>query len=127
MKQPSNVSPRTQAVFAHAKELLHVAEHLGALQVALCGSVARGDDHDRSDLDFYVHEFVKPKATDACRRASRLVKEFGRILAPYRVDVRGIPCWPLSSEHEASMKMDAIDLRRFIADASGKDDVAHVL
>jgi predicted nucleotidyltransferase len=114
MKRPSNASPRIQAVLARGYELLRVAKDFGALQVALCGSAARGDDHDRSDLDFYVHEFVEPDATNARRRANQLVDAFRRMLAPYSVYVRGIPGWPLDPEYEASMKTDTIDLHRFL-------------
>jgi predicted nucleotidyltransferase len=101
----------------HAHELLDVAKDLGARRVALCGSVARGEDGDCSDLDFYVREFEEPNARNALRRADQLVKEFRRILVAYCVDVRfrgigdrGIRGWPLSPEHDASMNKDAIDL-----------------
>lgn len=93
------------------EELLRIAENLGARRVALCGSVARGSDHDGSDIDFYVKEFAGPDQT-ARVRANRLVKGYRLILQPYGVDIRGIPGWLLSADHEASMLRDAIELEQ---------------
>jgi predicted nucleotidyltransferase len=88
--------------------LIRVAASCGATSVALTGSVARGEDKDGSDLDFFVYDFADPESPDAGKRANRLVKEFRRILAPYRVDVRPLPGWPLGPEFEQKMRADAI-------------------
>jgi predicted nucleotidyltransferase len=117
---PNPDSPRLAAVIRNGEELLSIAEEAGAIDIALCGSVARGDDEDDkdppSDLDFYVPDFRDPESRDARQRADRLVDEFRRVLAPFGVDVRPLPGWFLSSEHEATMKRDAIDLRVIIAE-----------
>jgi hypothetical protein len=53
-------SPRCAAVRGHATELLAVAERLRARNVGPCGSIARGDDHDDSDIDFTSGTFRIP-------------------------------------------------------------------
>jgi predicted nucleotidyltransferase len=78
--------------------------------MALTGSVARGDDKDVSDIDFFVDNFADPGGPDARDRADRIVAEFRRILAPYGVDVRPLPGWPLGAEFEATMRHAAIPL-----------------
>ena len=97
-----------------AAELVALAAGYGATRVSLCGSVARGEDVDGSDIDFYVNEFSQPGSLDGQDRADQLVLGFRRALAPFKVDVRGIPGWLLGPEHEASMRRDAIDLRELI-------------
>jgi predicted nucleotidyltransferase len=87
-----------------------LAATYGATRVSLCGSVARGDDIEGSDIDFYINEFLEPRSPDALERADKLVVAFRQVLAPFKVDVRGIPGWLLGPEHEASMKRDAVDL-----------------
>ena len=97
-----------------AAELVALAAGYGATRVSLCGSVARGEDVDGSDIDFYVNEFSQPGSLDGQDRADQLVLAFRRALAPFKVDVLGIPGWLLGPEHEASMRRDAIDLRELI-------------
>lgn len=106
-------SPRLVAVLTNGAQLLAIVESVGANGVALCGSVARGEDSDekQSDLDFFVHVFQNPDATDARGRADRLVNEYRALLRPIGVDVRGIPGWPAGPAHEATMRRDSIDLR----------------
>jgi predicted nucleotidyltransferase len=106
-------SPRRAAVRDHATELLAVAERLRARNVGLCGSVARGDAHDDSDIDFYVWDFQNPDGIDALERAQALVKAFRGLLQPYRVDIRGIPGWMLDLAIEKNMQRDWIDLHDY--------------
>jgi len=88
-------SPRWAAVVACARELIKTGIQRGTNHFALCGSVARCEDGDESDIDFYVFEFGDPDASDARARANQLVKDSGRILQPFGVDIRGIPGWPV--------------------------------
>lgn len=107
-------SPRHAWVLAHAAELTELASRFGARRMCLCGSVARGTDTEDSDIDFYVWEFrdAEPgtlEHMEARRRADALVKAV-RALCPYRVDIRGIPGWPLDAPHEDTMRRDSIAL-----------------
>lgn len=104
-------SPRLAAVAACARELIETARVHGAHRVALCGSVARRDDKDGSDIDFYVFEFAEWNANDARARGNYLVRDYRKILKPYSVDIRGIPGWPVDPDFEAAMKRDSIDLQ----------------
>lgn len=104
MKPPS---PRLLWVARHAAELTAIAADLGASGVCLCGSVARGDDTEGSDIDFYVREFRE--GSDGRDRADQLVNEF-RDRCPFEVDVRPLPGWLLDAEHEATMQRDAVPL-----------------
>ena len=112
---PEQRSLRLAWVKSHARELIAIAERLGAHRVCLCGSVVRGTDGPNSDVDFYIYGFDDGPLTefglglDARERADQLVKEF-RALAPYKVDVRGLPGWPLDPPFEATMRRDAIEL-----------------
>ena len=86
--------------------------------MCLCGSVARGTDTDESDIDFYVWEFDAGEPgtlahTEARRRADTLVRTV-RALCPYRVDIRGIPGWPLDAHHEHTMRRDSIALSELL-------------
>lgn len=101
-------SPRRLLVATHAAELSAIAATLGAKGVCLCGSVARGDDSEGSDIDFYVREFRD--GSDGRRRADHLVKEFRDRCRPYEVDVRPLPGWLLDAGHEAAMQRDAVPL-----------------
>lgn len=78
--------------------------------IGLCGSVARGDVGDHSDLDFCVSEFVEPEARDANPRATQLAGEFRRVLDRIKVDIRGIPGWLIDPEPEESMQWGLVDL-----------------
>lgn len=114
---PNPASPRLNLVIARRDELLHAANELGAIGIALCGSVARGEDSDKSDIDFYVTHFEGFEDRNHSNmkgwlRATQLVKEFRRILEPYHVDVRPLPGWCLGADHETSMRRDAIDLEK---------------
>jgi predicted nucleotidyltransferase len=107
-------SPRMAWVKAHAGDLMEVAASVGAMHVCLCGSVARGEDSDDSDIDFYVWEFDEGASgplprIEARRRARDLVKAF-RALSPYKIDVSGIPGWLLDPSWEATMRGDSIEL-----------------
>ncbi len=104
-------SPRLAAVRAQTAQLLAEADRLGAHGVGLVGSVARGTDHDDSDIDFYVRDFQHPDGPEARLRANELVRLFKAALAPYAVDVRGIPGWLLDPPHQAAMRRDWTDLR----------------
>lgn len=111
-------SPRLLWVKQHAAELIALGESYGAHRLSLCGSVARGEDSDDSDIDFYVHDFYPGEPgiierTLAADRADELVKAI-RTLCPYAVDVRGIPGWPIDEAHETKMKQESIDLTGFI-------------
>jgi predicted nucleotidyltransferase len=110
---PSRVSGLA-AVIEHGEELLAIAQRLGVRTIGLCGSVARGEDGDQSDLDFYVSEFDEPESGDARSRATQLVREFRRVLDPIKVDIRGIPGWLVDPEPEDSMRRDSIDLRQLL-------------
>jgi predicted nucleotidyltransferase len=103
-----NDSARMTWVRVHAAQLIQIAASFGATGVCLCGSVARGDDTDDSDLDFYVRSF-DDTLPDARGRADGLVESF-RALSPYRVDVRPLPGWRLDSPYEATMQRDSIEL-----------------
>jgi predicted nucleotidyltransferase len=105
-------SPRLAWVKAHVVKLTETAAKYGATRVCLCGSVARGEDTDKSDLDFFVMEF-DDHAPDVRGRAEDLVREF-RALSPYGVDVRGIPGWFLDPPFEATMRREAIELSRLV-------------
>lgn len=113
---PNPDSPRLASIVRHGEELLRISRDAGANGIALCGSVARGDDGDSSDIDFYVHAFCEPESPDGRDRAERLVKRFRGVLLPYEVDIRGIPGWFIDPPQEASMKLDSIDLASVIAD-----------
>lgn len=106
-------SPRRALILRHRQELLAIAERFGAGRLAVCGSVARDEDKNGSDIDFYVWAFTDWDGVDSRTRADALVREFRRVLAPFSVDVRGLPGWPLDPPFEASMKRDAIDLSDF--------------
>jgi predicted nucleotidyltransferase len=96
---------------AHRAELLCIAQQCGA-RIAICGSVARGQDRDGSDIDFHVRCFddADRPGDYAYRRVKKLVDEFRRMLAPYRVDLYPLPTYPLGGAQKASMERDAIDL-----------------
>ena len=114
MTSCTDVSPRLAWVKAHAAELIDLGASYGARRVSLCGSVARGTDHDASDIDLYVWEFdIESDGTSARQRANQLVKAI-RSLSPYEVDVRGIPGWLLDPPFEATMQRDAIDLSTLV-------------
>lgn len=83
----------------------------GAIEVGLCGSVARGQDRDDGEIDFFVRNFVPADGPEARLRATQLVRDFRRILAPHSVDVRGIPGYMTDPAYEASMRRDWTDLR----------------
>jgi predicted nucleotidyltransferase len=108
-------SPRMAWVKAHAGELMELAASFGAMHVCLCGSVARGEDSDGSDIDFYVREFDEGapgtlQRIHARRMAWKLVEAFGD-LSPYKVDVLGIGGgWLLDPSREATMRRDSIEL-----------------
>ena len=105
----------------HARELIEIAARFGARRVSLCGSVARGTDGETSDLDFFVWEFDQGagpvERLDARRRADKLVDTL-RDIAPYDVDVRGLPGWPVGPEQEATMRRDSVDLEGLTASES---------
>ena len=107
-------SARMAWVKRHARELIEVAATCGAQRVCLCGSVARGEDTFKSDIDLYVWEFEKdpPGATperSARDRAEDLVPAL-RAVVPYKLDVLGIPGWFLDPPFEESMQVDSIPL-----------------
>jgi predicted nucleotidyltransferase len=115
---PSTESPRMAWVKAHVTELTAIAEKFGATRMCLCGSVARGTDTDDSDIDFYVWEFEAGEpgsleSIEALQRADNLVSSI-RDLSLYRIDVRGIPGWPLGAPHEDNMRRESIDLARLV-------------
>ena len=115
MKESAQESPRLAWVIAHAAELIELAGGLGARRLCLCGSVARGDDADTSDIDFYVWEFdTEMEGPSAWQRANQLVKAIRSLSSPYEADVRGIPGWFLDPPFEATMRRDAIDLTTFL-------------
>lgn len=104
------VSARLEAVRAQKQALLDTAAWYGAHGLGLCGSVARGEDTDASDIDFYVRDFEGPDGPEERLRANDLVKAFRELLTPFRVDIRGIPGYPLDPPFEASMQRDWRDL-----------------
>ena len=97
-----------------APELLEIGVRCGASDIGLCGSVARGTDQDGSDIDFYVKDFHGGSTPEARLLANELVKEFRGLLAPFGVDVRGIPGWPVSTEHRASMLNDFVPIETLL-------------
>ena len=114
----TDVSPRLAWVKAHAAELIELAAMYRARQLSLCGSVARGTDHDDSDIDFYVWDFDSDSEgagseLSARQRSNQLVKAI-RSLSPYKVDVCGVPGWLLDPPFDAAMQRDAIDLSTFL-------------
>lgn len=98
---PNAESPRFQAVKRNAAALIEIAEAHGARRISLCGSVARGQDHDRddaagvseSDIDFYASEFRA--GDDARERAEALVAAYQSVVSQFKVDVRAwaMPAW----------------------------------
>jgi len=117
---PNPDSPRLAAVIRNGEELLRLAEEAGANGIALCGSVVRGEDQDDrepvSDIDFFVPDFRDPDLWEGRMRAEHLVKEFRRVLQPFRVDILRIPGWFLGPAHEEAARRDAVDLRDLIAE-----------
>jgi predicted nucleotidyltransferase len=118
---PGRGSPRLAWVKDNARELIAIAAALGACRLCLCGSVARGTDGPDSDIDFYIYEFQDDASRDTIEhlserdRADELVKEF-RARSPYKIDVRGLPGWLLDPPFEATMRRDAIELERLVAE-----------
>lgn len=110
MSAQPHASPRRALVAEKCPELLAAADRYGARDVCLCGSVARGEDHERSDIDFLVLTFDDEDGPDARQRAKALVHAFLELLEPYRVDVRPLPGWPLDPPFAATMRRDAIPL-----------------
>jgi len=105
-------SERRRWVEEHAAELVAVASSFGAGGVCLCGSVARGDDHAGSDIDFFVLRF-DADCEESRVRADGLVAAY-RALCPWNVDVRPLPGWLLGAEQAASMRADAIPLATLV-------------
>lgn len=110
-----NASPRLEWVKAHAVELTDLAASFGAVDMRLCGSVSRGDDHEESDIDFFVWEFTATDVTalpyvEPRDRADELVRSI-RQLCPYNVDIRGLPGWPADPSFEMRMRADSVRLR----------------
>ena len=103
---PSAYKPSWLSIAAQA----HSGD-LGASGVCLTGSVARGEDHDDSDIDFWLQEFDGDEMTTS-RRATQLVKAFREILTPYSVDIRAdyFPGWPVDDAQAQSMRRDAISI-----------------
>lgn len=66
-------------------DLIAAAENNGVADVALCGSVARGEDTDAIDIDYYVVGFDDADQLDSRRRADAL----GRWTA-----AAGMAAWP---------------------------------
>ncbi|WP_395695590.1 nucleotidyltransferase family protein [Nocardioides sp.] len=114
MNLTGSESARLQAVKAHASELIEIARTCGASDVALCGSVARGEDRDDSDIDFLVGHFDGDDGSVSRARADEMVKAFRECLHPFRVDLRPLPGWLLGPEHHAAMTKDAIPLASLI-------------
>jgi predicted nucleotidyltransferase len=108
-------SPRLTWVRKNAARLLTLSEGHAARRLCLCGSVARGEDYDDSDIDFYAWEFSE--GDDARERADSFVESV-RAMCPYRVDVRAhdMPGWPLEPPFEESMQRDAIHLSSLAVD-----------
>jgi predicted nucleotidyltransferase len=110
-KRPREDSPRYQAVLAARLQLERHARELGASDVCLTGSVARGEDHDGSDIDFWVEGFDGDEMT-ARQRTTEVVRAFREILQPYAVDIRGdyFPGWLVDAPQASAMRRDAIRL-----------------
>jgi predicted nucleotidyltransferase len=91
-------SPRLKADLPARTNLKDVAERLGATGLCLTGSVARREEGDEGDIDFWLDGFNSDEDT-ASQRATQLVNEFRKLLEPYYVDVRGdkFPVRPLTS------------------------------
>jgi predicted nucleotidyltransferase len=75
-------SPRRVVVVENATDLIRIGAALGARRVALCGSVARCEDIDDSDIDFYVFDFRLTESLDNLDRANQLVSKYRRLLKP---------------------------------------------
>jgi hypothetical protein len=122
---PVRPSPRWDFVVTHAQQLIDIGAELGATGIALCGSVARGEDQAESDIDLYVAHFeLRDDAGPQDRlRADELVKRFRAVLAPFEVDMRPLPGWLLSPAHEASMQSDAIPLKRLASFRVGEAEL----
>src|SRR5947207_2413666 len=75
-----SASPRMTLVQRKAAELVALAAGYGATRVSLCGSVARGEDVDGSDIDFYVNEFSSPGLSmGRTERTSSFLPSVGRL------------------------------------------------
>lgn len=102
-------SPRLCWVRDNAQLLSAIAARYGARRVCLCGSVARGQDQDGSDIDLYIFEFDPDQ--EGHDRADALIAAI-RDVSPYPVDVRGhdLPGWPVDPAFEENMQKDALGL-----------------
>ncbi len=63
---------RYEHVRRHRDAILQAADGLGAERIRLFGSVSRGDDDDRSDVDFIVKMRPEMKAFDLVDLKERL-------------------------------------------------------
>ena len=86
------------------------------LAVGLCGSLARGDTHARSDIDIFVitdREFSLAEQDALYEAFSPLIARFGRDITVLVYDLQSlkqVPTW-----HTLSMMKDA----RFVHDRAG--------
>lgn len=93
MSGPNPASPRFQLVRRQASALVEVAASYGARGLELCGSVARGTDHDASDIDLWVGELQRgPDVRATTLALEHAIKE---LLDGFKVDIggNGSPLW----------------------------------
>lgn len=93
--QPNAQSPRFQLVRSRANDLVAAAAEYAAHGLELCGSVARGTDDDRSDIDLFVLELRSIPRFDIRTQTLSFERAIKSLLAPFSVDIRGngSPLW----------------------------------
>lgn len=96
-------TPLAQAVAAHKAEIRSIVESYGGGGVGVFGSVARGDDHEGSDLDL----LVELPARTSFFKLGAIAREIGELLS---VDVDVVPEVALRPEIRERVLQEVIRL-----------------
>lgn len=76
--QATNDRSLPRLLVKHREALLAVAEHHGAVNVRVFGSMARGDYNEHSDVDLLVDALPETSALDLCGLEIDAAKLFNR-------------------------------------------------